>query len=157
MTSPPSRNITPAIIHSDADEDPEAAFAAALPRQAVDEMPRFETAIPKSPDFGDFGGFQEQGVTSDFWGGKAAADAADNTNDGWGRSGEQDEVDDAHGGWAVEGDRHVAASREESSGMDIDWQEAQRRLKLKETLAVSLAFERSVNPDRLLMISLRNR
>jgi hypothetical protein len=117
------------MIHTDADDNPEAAFAAALPRQAVDEMPKFETAIPKSPDFGDFGGFEAQGITGGFWDGRSGVGNGGDADDGWGATPSAASGEDSWGG---------DTTRQPEPSMDTDWQAAQRNMQLKDALAVSV-------------------
>lgn len=113
------------------EEDPEAAFAAALPGSSTNDLPKFD--MPKSPSFGDaeFGGFSSG--LGDPWEGKA----------GWGGAAEdateeQEEEDEEGEGWGSV--RRTPSQRKQPSGMEQDWEAAQRKIQLQESLIASYTF-----------------
>jgi hypothetical protein len=131
------RSITPTINHQPPEEeDPEAAFAAALPQRAASaDLPTFD--IPKSPSFGegDFGGFSSG--LGDPWGGgqkiEWGGDESREEDDGVVVSDRDESVGD---GWGHIRPAPVEAIR--GSGREgEDWEAAQRKIQLAESLVVS--------------------
>lgn len=173
---PPLTDLDQQAAHDDLDEDsikrspvvppferpttPEDAYhhrpspPAPLPTSLDDAQ------LPKSPSFGDdFGGFSS-GFGDDPWGGRKQ-------EAGWGGEGGessrrssvsshqsglqslQHEEDDGDGwGGATSRRRRISDEREQKTGMDQEWEEAQHRIRVTEERAVcphlSTTDERSV-------------
>lgn len=129
---PISRSDTPAAPVQVDDEDPEAAFAAALPRAAVDDMPKFDISGSQSR----FEGFSDAADVS--WSGAAALDTGAN---GWApepavhvsspRFDEREQVED---GW---GAPRIAEETYATPAPEMDWEATQRRLQLQDRMMVS--------------------
>ena len=155
---PISRSDTPSAPVVIEDDDPEAAFAAALPRAAVDDMPKFDisgSSEQKHDDGGRFGGFSDEafGTTDVSWTGKAAA--LDEDAGGWApdpapvasvtspRLDSREEVEED--GW---GSSRVAATVQETYGApprkEMDWEAAQRRIQLQDRMMVCPVHSRVV-------------
>ena len=124
----------------------------ASPKSAIPELGGFdEPSLPTSPTFGDdFGGFSSFG--DDPWGPKKEGN-------GWGQSSDrqstdrpdpdtEDEVEPEDGdGWG----RSIPMERGEETkntqvGMDQEWEEAQKRIKVTEQRAVSFAISQVYVP-----------
>jgi hypothetical protein len=142
---PASRSSSPAV---EAPPSPSGGFDQPSPiPSAISAIPNLdnhdEPALPKSPSFGDdFGGFSSFG--NDPWGPRKQ-------DEGWGPGEDSDqassetpeavEMQDAteeDDGW---GGEHISTTREvpvAQTGMDQDWEEAQRRIRVTEERAVSL-------------------
>lgn len=139
--------MTPLAFAAAEEEDPEAAFAAALPGASkFDEMPKFE--MPKSPSFGDadFGGFSAGLGGSlgggdgggDAWGGKAgwggAADMGGGGDFSVNSAVSREEVGDDDG-WGRTGVEQ-SAERRVQVGSEPSWEHAQERIRLQQQLVV---------------------
>lgn len=141
------RSMTPAAPQTMDEEDPEAAFVAALPRSSsANDLPKFD--MPKSPSFGDgdFGGFSSG--LGDPWG------SGEKVETGWG--GEQDNRGSPEVAGEVMGNEGTVDGNDETGegwgyvrpvqvetvqrpiGGEEDWEVAQRRIQLQESLIVSL-------------------
>lgn len=160
---PISRSDTPAVPVVIEDDDPEAAFAAALPRAAVDDMPKFDisgSSKQKHDDEGRFGGFSDEafGATDVSWTGKAAA--LDEDAGGWApdpapvasitspRLDSREEVEED--GW---GSSRVAATVQETYDApprkEMDWEAAQRRIQLQDRMMVCPVYRCVLEGSRI--------
>lgn len=140
LHSPASyRSSTPTMAAAISEDDPEAAFAAALPRSTVNEMPTFD--LPRSPSFGegDFGGFSTG--LGDPWGGNASwggDEVSEEKREKFGTTKVAEEEADGDNGEGWGGVRAAPVESEaKKDAADEDWQSAQRRIQLQEQVAVS--------------------
>ena len=149
---PISRTDTPVVPVVIDEEDPEAAFAAALPRAAIDDMPKFDIAGAKQDDgdAGRFGGFSEQafGAGDVAWSGKAESLPLDSAASGWTVDGPDvgvtsPRLDRRDGGEEEDGWGSAKAAAEvvqpAAVRSEMDWEATQRRLQLQDKLMVSVA------------------
>jgi hypothetical protein len=142
LTARPSLDLdSPSLATRGFADDPIPVSPTPLPA----ELDASEHISPNSPSFGDeFGGFASIG-DDDPWGPKRP-DAAwgesstrDFENSGDEMEQESDDAEDTGDGWGGAHSRNI--DREETprpSGMDQEWEEAQKRIRVTEARAVSL-------------------